>query len=106
MMEAFAISPGFLTDRALVPLKRLAGPENLPNLRAYFFYLRKERMWASDGVNHTPVNPALMGYFDQIFQASVLENGRGSLSLILSEEANCRYVIMTDNQKLEASIIK
>lgn len=97
MTESFHLRRSFLEDPALDPIKLMSGPLCLPHVSQYVFYMEKGRFWASDGINHTPINPAVLSHFEPLFTATVRNNGRGALFSILSDARPCRYGVVTDN---------
>ena len=83
----------------------MSGPLGLPHVAQYVFYMKRGRFWASDGVNHAPINPAVLSYLEPVFAATLQEKGRGSLFLAISEDQVGRYGIVTDNNALRASLV-
>lgn len=96
----------FLTDQILGPLRTVTGNLRRQPPRNYIFYAQSGRIFGSDGFFHIPLNPAVLGYFSALFQASLEKKVRGSLTFILSEAETTRYAIVTDNHNLHFTLIK
>ncbi len=102
-LTSVTLSSAFPRDHALDPLRHLAGDLSQSVLPAYIFYWKRGRLWGSDGMNHAPLNPAVLSFFEPLFTAAGVALGRGALHALMSEDIPDRQAVLVDTLALRAS---
>jgi len=83
----------------------MSGPATRAPFMFYYFFISGSVVYGSDGANICIVNPALLSHFSELFMKILSEKGRGTIFSPLVDDVSKRYVLLTDTEKLHASII-